>query len=282
MKKRKHTSKRRNHWNPKPLNLINSLLIMLLVILVAMPVIESIPTTKADASHTVQEDETNSAYLSSSLARLSLDENKASPSKASIQYQQATEEPSKTSAEDQQATEEPSKTLAEDQQVTKEHSKVLVKIQQVEGKKPFGTLANNQQVTEELSEMLVENQQVEEKPRQELLIGSPFEIPNIEPIVVTARCTAYCPGSCCNGIWAGVTASGAEMVLWHTVAATKNIPFGTIVYIPYFADQPNGGWFVVEDRFGEDPPGYAFDILMENDTVGNEFGKRQLEVYIYM
>lgn len=111
-----------------------------------------------------------------------------------------------------------------------------------------------------------------------------IEIPEGEPLVITMTVTAYCPGACCNGAkYAGVTASGAEMQLWHTVASGFAYPFGTRIYIPYFADQPNGGWFVVEDRFKKEYCNnpYILDVLMENDEVCNEFGRRELEVYVY-
>ena len=35
------------------------------------------------------------------------------------------------------------------------------------------------------------------------------------------------------------TASGANASAWYTVAAGSGYPMGTIIYIPYFADQPN-------------------------------------------
>ena len=125
----------------------------------------------------------------------------------------------------------------------------------------------------------------EDQPKTQMPIGSPIEPPNVKPKKISVRATAYCPEACCNGKYAHQTASGAEMTLWHTVAGSGGdscyLPLGTILYIPYFADQPNGGWFVVEDRFGSKKTEYAIDILMANDDVCNEFGTRYLEVYVY-
>lgn len=77
----------------------------------------------------------------------------------------------------------------------------------------------------------------------------------------------------------GITASGAYVKEWYTVAAGKSIPFGTKIYIPYFADKPNGGIFTVQDRgggIGDD----QIDVYMADYDDCMEFGRRELEVYI--
>lgn len=77
----------------------------------------------------------------------------------------------------------------------------------------------------------------------------------------------------------GITASGKKVKAWHTVAAPKDIPFGTKIYIPYFKDKPNKGIFVVEDRGGA-IKGNRLDVYMESLSEALEFGRRKLEVYI--
>jgi len=77
----------------------------------------------------------------------------------------------------------------------------------------------------------------------------------------------------------GITASGKKVKAWHTVAAPKNIPFGTKIYIPYFKDKPNKGIFVVEDRGGA-IKGNRLDVYMESLSEALKFGRRKLEVYI--
>ena len=120
----------------------------------------------------------------------------------------------------------------------------------------------------------------------QLPVGEPIVPPNVKPQKITVHATAYCPKACCNGEkYAYKTASGAEMTLWHTLAGSRGelcyLPLGTVIYIPYFADQPNGGWFVVEDTFRDEKDRYCIDILMETHESCNEFGRRNLEAYVY-
>lgn len=77
----------------------------------------------------------------------------------------------------------------------------------------------------------------------------------------------------------GITASGNKVEAWNTVAMDKSIPFGTKIYIPYFADKPNKGIFTVHDRGGLIKSN-NIDIYMEDLSDALEFGRRELEVYI--
>jgi 3D (Asp-Asp-Asp) domain-containing protein len=77
----------------------------------------------------------------------------------------------------------------------------------------------------------------------------------------------------------GVTASGERVKEWYTVAAGPEIPFGTKIYIPYFADKPNGGIFTVQDRGGGIDNG-QIDVYIKDYNECMEFGRRELEVYI--
>lgn len=76
------------------------------------------------------------------------------------------------------------------------------------------------------------------------------------------------------------TASGAWPSSGYTVAAGPSIPLGTVVYIPYFANYTNGGWFVVEDRGGAITDGHI-DVYMDTTAECINFGRRNLEVYVY-
>ena len=67
---------------------------------------------------------------------------------------------------------------------------------------------------------------------------------------------------------------------WYTVAAGKGYPIGTVIYIPYFKDKPNGGWFVVQDR-GSAISNSKIDIYMDSYNDCKKFGRRNLECYIY-
>ncbi|MCI8393467.1 MAG: hypothetical protein HFJ24_06630 [Clostridia bacterium] len=77
------------------------------------------------------------------------------------------------------------------------------------------------------------------------------------------------------------TASGANASVWYTVAAGKAYPMGTIIYIPYFKNSPNGGWFVVQDRGGA-ITNNKIDVYMSTYNECVSFGRRNLECYIYL
>ena len=97
------------------------------------------------------------------------------------------------------------------------------------------------------------------------------------PTVVTLNASAYCAASCGGNT---KTSSGATATSWYTVAAGKSYPVGTVIYIPYFSDKPNGGWFVVQDRGGAITNNHL-DIWMSSLTECINFGRRNLECYIY-
>lgn len=97
------------------------------------------------------------------------------------------------------------------------------------------------------------------------------------PSVVTLNTSAYCAASCGGNTR---TASGATASSWHTVAAGRGYPAGTVIYIPYFANKPNGGWFVVQDTGGAITNNHL-DIWMDSMSECMSFGRRNLECYIY-
>ena len=101
-----------------------------------------------------------------------------------------------------------------------------------------------------------------------------------EPVVRTLNASAYCSCAKCCGKTNGVTSSGNIATEWHTVAAGSGYPMGTVIYIPAFADMPNGGWFVVEDRGGA-ISNNKIDVYMGSHEAAIQFGRRNLECYIY-
>lgn len=103
-------------------------------------------------------------------------------------------------------------------------------------------------------------------------------VADITPQVVTMNCSAYSADE--NGAAFELTSSGKVAAVWHTLAAGKSVPIGTVVYIPYFANEPNGGWFVVEDRGGAITD-QRLDVFMSNVSQCNSFGRRNLECYVY-
>lgn len=82
------------------------------------------------------------------------------------------------------------------------------------------------------------------------------------------KLTAYCGGACCNGQWAGQTASGVSASAGRTVAMA-GVPFGTKLLI-------NGHVYVVEDR--GTPYGHV-DIYFSSHSETSSFGVRYADVY---
>lgn len=100
------------------------------------------------------------------------------------------------------------------------------------------------------------------------------------PVVKTFNTSAYCSCSKCCGKSTGITSSGAKASSWYTLAAGKGYPIGTIIYIPYFKDKPNGGWFVVQDRGGA-ISNSKLDVYMGTHSQALQFGRKNLECYVY-
>ena len=101
-----------------------------------------------------------------------------------------------------------------------------------------------------------------------------------EATVKVMNVSAYCSCKSCCGKTNGITSSGNKAQAWYTVAAGSGYPIGTRIYIPYFKDQPNGGWFVVQDRGGAISNG-KLDIYMNSHSEALSFGRKNLECYIY-
>ena len=103
------------------------------------------------------------------------------------------------------------------------------------------------------------------------------------PTVRTMNTSAYTASTCgksASSSGYGITSSGAKASSWYTVAAGKAYPVGTIIYIPYFQNKPNGGWFVVQDRGGA-ISNNRIDVYMGTYNECINFGRRNLECYIY-
>jgi len=103
------------------------------------------------------------------------------------------------------------------------------------------------------------------------------------PKVVTMNTSAYTNSTCGkspNSSGYGVTASGKKTSAWSTVAAGQGYKIGTIIYIPYFASKPNGGWFIVEDRGGA-ISNNRLDVYMSTYNECIKFGRQNLTCYVY-
>lgn len=108
-------------------------------------------------------------------------------------------------------------------------------------------------------------------------------VADVEPVIVTMNASAYTASTCGKSpsdAGYGRTASGAYATSNYTLAAGKGYPIGTVIYIPYFADEINGGWFVVQDRGGA-ISNNRIDIYMDTYEECISFGRRNLECYVY-
>lgn len=104
-----------------------------------------------------------------------------------------------------------------------------------------------------------------------------------EPKIVNMNVSAYTASTCGKSPsdpGYGITSSGVAATAWRTLAAGKGYPIGTVIYIPYFASQPNGGWFVVQDRGGA-ISNTRLDVYMDTYQECISFGRRNLECYVY-
>lgn len=109
------------------------------------------------------------------------------------------------------------------------------------------------------------------------------KVEGITPSVRTLNASAYTASTCGKAPGSsgyGRTASGAMATAWYTVAAGSGYKLGTVMYIPYFANKPNGGWFVVQDRGGA-ISNNRVDIYMDTYNECIVFGRINLECYIY-
>jgi 3D (Asp-Asp-Asp) domain-containing protein len=97
---------------------------------------------------------------------------------------------------------------------------------------------------------------------------------------IEVEATGYCSCPICCGPYDGsTTASGTTPTANHTIAASSDYPFGTTVYIPYFASGSNGGIFVVEDR-GSAIQNNCIDVYFNTHEEALQFGRRTLIMYV--
>lgn len=126
-----------------------------------------------------------------------------------------------------------------------------------------------------------ETKQVANNPATKSTSSLAKKVEGKNPIVKKFNTSAYCACKTCCGKTTGITTSGAKASAWYTIAAGKGYPIGTIIYIPYFKNQANGGWFVVQDRGGA-ISNNKIDVFMGSHNQAIQFGRRTLECYVYM
>lgn len=92
---------------------------------------------------------------------------------------------------------------------------------------------------------------------------------------IMADVTFYCSCRVCCGIWArwGRTASGPKPMAGVTIAASRSIPFGTMIYIPGL------GWRTVQDRLAARYD-HRIDVYTGNHRAARKGGIRRQAVFI--
>lgn len=90
-----------------------------------------------------------------------------------------------------------------------------------------------------------------------------------------AEVTAYCPCTkCCGTCSPGITASGHRIEPGDVfVAAPKNIPFGTKVFVPGY------GWSTVQDRGGA-IKGNRIDVFFPTHQEALEWGRVRTHIVV--
>ncbi|MEG2149048.1 MAG: S-layer homology domain-containing protein [Clostridiales bacterium] len=101
-------------------------------------------------------------------------------------------------------------------------------------------------------------------------------------LIGTYKSTFYCPGSCCNGSWAGKTALGVTPTPGRTIAVDPSrIKLGTYVYLE-FKDarlaQYNGE-YRAEDTGGA-IKGSRIDVLLGSHSACNSAGVGSVNIYV--
>lgn len=100
---------------------------------------------------------------------------------------------------------------------------------------------------------------------------------------IKVELTAYSNDKRCSDNWNSQTAMGTETRV-GVVAAPKNIPFGSKLYIPELKNYKEDGIFDVEDRGGaikvKKDGTYIIDVWMPTYEEAVQFGRKTTTVYI--
>ena len=115
-----------------------------------------------------------------------------------------------------------------------------------------------------------------------LIVEKPEEEMPVYKSLGMFKITHYCDCEICQGKWVGQTASGKEPQAFYTIAASKDIPFGTKLY--FSTNYGNGllQEFEVQDRGGAITEN-CIDIFVGDSSkhqLANELGVYYTEVFI--
>lgn len=102
-------------------------------------------------------------------------------------------------------------------------------------------------------------------------------------VPIKAELTAYCNCEICSEEWGSETAMMTQ-TRKGVVAAPKDIPLGSTLYIPELKDYKDDCLFSVEDRGGavqvKDDGTYIIDVWLSNHDDVIKFGRKKSTVYL--
>lgn len=100
---------------------------------------------------------------------------------------------------------------------------------------------------------------------------------------IKAELTAYCDDPRCSDQWGSKTAMQTRTRM-GVIAAPKNIPLGSKMYIPELTNYKADGMFDVEDRGGaikiKNDGTYVIDVWVPTYEEAQKFGRKKTTIYL--
>ena len=100
---------------------------------------------------------------------------------------------------------------------------------------------------------------------------------------IKAELTAYCDDPRCSGGWGSLTAMQTRTRI-GVIAAPKDIPLGSEMYIPELTNLKSDGVFEVEDRGGainvKNDGTYVIDVWVPSYEEAVAFGRKKTTIYL--
>lgn len=100
---------------------------------------------------------------------------------------------------------------------------------------------------------------------------------------IKAELTAYCDDPRCSDQWGSKTAMQTKTRM-GVIAAPKNIPLGSKMYIPELSNYKADGMFDVEDRGGaikiKNDGTYVIDVWVPTYEDAQKFGRKKTTIYL--
>jgi 3D (Asp-Asp-Asp) domain-containing protein len=100
---------------------------------------------------------------------------------------------------------------------------------------------------------------------------------------IKAELTAYCDDPRCSDQWGSKTAMQTRTRM-GVIAAPKNIPLGSKMYIPELTNYKTDGMFDVEDRGGaikiKNDGTYVIDVWVPTYEEAEKFGRKKTTIYL--